>query len=211
MQSSSPGKTQAKPLLETVILGPDIFLEVFPNIVGPTWRSKLSYLRQIPILQFSCPQKSDVDLRFLPCLWQEEADTSTVEFHPPKLTWNPTVFSPWKRKRKEHTMNFSVPCQFSRVLLVFFPQRGSTGFSLESLNCDLYVPTVGIGKSTQFSRGSYTQYEDSLFKGGMTIPEIATFDPDTYGTSNLGRLWRCDFSDFMERHGVIQKKGRFVT
>ena len=56
----------------------------------------------------------------------------------------------------------------------FFPQRGSTGFNLESLHCDLYVPTVGIGKSTQFSRGSYTQYEDSLFKGGMTIPEIAT-------------------------------------
>ena len=37
------------------------------------------HLRQIPILQFSYPQKSDVDLWFYP-----EADTSTFEFHHPK-------------------------------------------------------------------------------------------------------------------------------
>ena len=121
----------------------------------------------------------------------------------------PDIFFPLEKETHLHTMNFSVPCQFSRVLFVFFHLQKNNlkeAQKASSLNCDLYVPTVGIGKSTQFSRGSYTQYEDSLFKGGMTIPAIATFDPDTYGTSNLGRLCRCDFSDFMERHGVIQKK-----
>ena len=89
-----------------------------------------------------------------------------LSFIPQKLTWNPTFFSPWKRKRIYTPWIFRFHVNFRGCCLFFFssakeqPQRGSKGFSL----------------------------------------------PDTYGTSNLGRLWRCDFSDFMERHSVIQKK-----
>ena len=35
--------------------------------------------------------------------------------------------------------------------------------------------------STQFRRALYTHYKDSVIKGGMTIPNIATFDHGTYG------------------------------
>ena len=34
--------------------------------------------------------------------------------------------------------------------------------------------------STQVRRGLYTHYENSFIKGGMTIPNIATFDHGTY-------------------------------
>ena len=42
-----------------------------------------------------------------------------------------------------------------------------------------YFHIIGDGHQPN-SRGLYTHYKDSLLKGGMTIPNIATFDHGTY-------------------------------
>ena len=42
-----------------------------------------------------------------------------------------------------------------------------------------YFRIIGNGHQPN-SRGLYTHYKDSVIKGGMTIPNIATFDHGTY-------------------------------
>ena len=46
----------------------------------------------------------------------------------------------------------------------------------------IYIYTYIIGDGYQpNSRGLYTHYKDSLYiKGGMTIPNIRSLDPDAY-------------------------------
>ena len=50
-----------------------------------------------------------------------------------------------------------------------------------------YFHIIGDGHQSN-SRGLYTHYKDSLLKGGMTIPNIATFDHGAYGI-NFGFVW----------------------
>ena len=54
-----------------------------------------------------------------------------------------------------------------------------------------YFHIMGDGHQPN-SRGLYTHYKDSLLKGGMTIPNIATFD---HGTVEVGSL----FQDFFHQ------------
>ena len=43
-----------------------------------------------------------------------------------------------------------------------------------------YFHIIGDKLINPTSRGLYTHYKDSVIKGGMTIPNIATFDHGTY-------------------------------
>ena len=48
-----------------------------------------------------------------------------------------------------------------------------------------YFQIIGDGHQPN-SRGLYTHYKDSVIKGGMTIPNIATFD---HGTDGFLETW----------------------
>ena len=61
-----------------------------------------------------------------------------------------------------------------------------------------YFHIIGDGHQPN-SRGLYTHYKDSPFKGWMTIPNIATFDHGTYVFFNqtISRWWQLkDFWNF---------------
>ena len=51
-----------------------------------------------------------------------------------------------------------------------------------------YFHIMGDGHQPN-TRGLYTHYQDSLLKGGMTIPNIATFDHGTYKSGRCISLW----------------------